>query len=134
MSLHVYAYVSDSAPTLKQSDLQNILHTAQRFNGENDITGVPIHSGLVFIQILEGRKEVLHGLIERIRNDVRNTNLKVIVDEPAEARRFPEWSMKLFRTDSVLNCDVLTPVLESRKATIYDSVEKLIYKSSELKA
>lgn len=62
-------------------------------NARHDITGVLVHVGNRFMQVLEGRHEAVEQLMTRIRNDSRHGDLLVAVDESIRTRAFAQWSM-----------------------------------------
>ena len=46
-----------------------------------------------FLQILEGEKEVVQGLFERIKKDKRHTHVSLVSEGETPIRSFTGWSM-----------------------------------------
>ena len=100
----VWEIVYSSVAYNKQTDssLEQILDTALEFNSKNDITGalVYIEGTREFIQVLEGNKEKIEDLMNKIRKDSRHTNVDILSNESITSRQFPNWSMALSKIDS----------------------------------
>jgi hypothetical protein len=67
--------------------LAGILATARRNNARDGITGALICREDLFVQLLEGRRDVATSAFSRILRDDRHVG-------DIEARLFPEWSMR----------------------------------------
>ncbi|MDE0545368.1 BLUF domain-containing protein [Microbacterium sp. C7(2022)] len=78
---------------MSDAALRGILITSRENNSRDDITGMLLYRGGQFVQILEGRADRVHALLEKIRADARHTDLTVLLDEPIDERQFAEWSM-----------------------------------------
>ncbi len=89
------AYISAASPDLELADMEAILDSAIRRNGERDVTGVLLFNGLNFLQILEGDASTVADIYSRIIADKRHSGVVTILDEPADKRIFPNWSMQL---------------------------------------
>ena len=74
--------------------LRNILIIARRNNTRDGITGALICREDLFLQLLEGRRDVVQATLERISRDDRHTDLRVLIDEDAADRLFPDWAMR----------------------------------------
>ena len=46
-----------------------------------------------FLQVLEGPREPLRALLNKLNQDSRHHDVKVLLDGPIEARAFGTWSM-----------------------------------------
>lgn len=86
-------YTSVAAPDLNDDDVDAILAVARRHNASADITGLLLLRGGMFVQFLEGTAEDIDQLLASIRRDERHTDVKVIIEEPVDRRRFPDWRM-----------------------------------------
>ena len=95
MSLYSLLYVSESLVSgpLAHVALNAILTTSREHNAKHGITGALLFSRTRFTQVLEGSEPVVKELVDRIRVDPRNTDLRVIgVNYPA-SRAFEGWAM-----------------------------------------
>ena len=88
-------YSSAATPDLTAAALEKLLERARVRNRARDITGGLVFVDGVFLQILEGEKEVVLGLVKRITLDPRHSRLKVFHEHEIDERAFPSWSMAL---------------------------------------
>jgi Sensors of blue-light using FAD len=86
-------YCSEQVYEMDASDMLKLLFDARTFNREHGITGLLLHHGGRFMQLLEGEESDLRGLYDRIKADARHHDLVLEVDSPASERLFPGWSM-----------------------------------------
>ena len=93
--LHFLIYVSRSTQTLDHPALSEMLKTFQANNRTHGISGCLIYQDGEFMQLLEGEREVLHGLLDRIRHDSRHENFHLIAEGPLHHRLFSDWGMVL---------------------------------------
>lgn len=86
-------YMSHAAPNVSDKDVQDILACARQNNPVHSITGVLLHGGGLFMQILEGpEREVLRQYV-KILDDQRHSDARIIHISPANSRLFEKWSM-----------------------------------------
>lgn len=97
--LHTIIYTSREAQFFSDAEIEQLLVGARSHNQASDITGVLLYFNLVFFQVLEGRKEDLEELFARIVEDPRHKDVTLQVNEPIEARLFPDWSMAYRKLD-----------------------------------
>ena len=74
--------------------LTGILASARRNNLRDGITGALICREDLFIQMLEGPKDLVIATFARIRRDDRHTDITTLRNGDIEARLFPEWAMR----------------------------------------
>ena len=86
-------YSSEAAPGLAAAELQTMLEESRVRNRAYGITGVLLFVDGAFMQILEGEKEDVLGLMERIERDPRHSGIKVFYEEEVDERAFASWSM-----------------------------------------
>lgn len=86
-------YRSEQAYEMEAADMVKLLFDARAFNRDNGITGLLLHHGGQFMQLLEGRQHEVHRLYRKIAEDARHRDLAIEVDAPAERRLFPDWQM-----------------------------------------
>ena len=84
---------------LSHDDLFLLLSQSRNNNQHLDITGVLLYSHNMFIQLIEGDKDVVLELYEKIKNDVRHRNVKLELTAKVEERIFPDWSMGFYEAD-----------------------------------
>jgi len=86
-------YVSSSTQTFAQSDLQTLLQKARDKNTQLDLTGMLLYKDGNFMQVLEGKEEVVTELVEIIKRDTRHKGVLELLRGTSEQRMFPNWSM-----------------------------------------
>ncbi len=74
-------------------DLEAILVDAREGNARRSVTGVLVYVEGVFLQILEGEKETVLGLLRSIGNDSRHSELTVFHEVEVDAPMFGNWRM-----------------------------------------
>jgi len=92
-------YFSEAAPGITGDDVQNILQSSRRNNQTIGITGVLVHGGGLFMQVLEGPEQAALRLYVKILDDRRHGNLRIIQISPANERMFQNWSMGVIDKD-----------------------------------
>ena len=74
--------------------LAGILATARRNNKRDGITGALICREDLFMQLLEGRRDLVTSSFSRIMRDDRHVEVVNLWSGDIDARSFPEWSMR----------------------------------------
>lgn len=92
-------YVSKAKDDISAAEIGEILDTSQSNNHERLITGFLAHNGQHFMQAIEGARDEVLELYERILSDSRHTEIVQIVGEDVATRAFPDWAMNYFRVD-----------------------------------
>lgn len=93
-SLERLIYVSRAT---RRSDsllnLAEILAVSQRNNARDDLTGaLAVHDGQ-YLQVVEGRREPLDQLLNRLTRDPRHEIIAVLARRAIDRREFGEWTM-----------------------------------------
>lgn len=96
-SLYRIVYCSRNliAGTDAQQDqvLAGILQTARTNNAQQNVTGALLYNSGHFAQVLEGSRDAIERIFERIQRDQRHDDVTVLEFTESAARDFPEWSM-----------------------------------------
>jgi hypothetical protein len=100
MDLTSLTYTSLARLDLQSSDLEDIHRSARELNALDGITGLLVFNGTHFLQIIEGARDAIDDLLERLRRDPRHTGLEVRDRHKLTARSFPDWSMELVRVNA----------------------------------
>ena len=74
--------------------LTGILLQARENNARNGITGALICRGDLFVQMLEGPRDVVTSTFARIARDERHADVVKLLCRDIDKRLFPEWSMR----------------------------------------
>ena len=86
-------YISSASPKVSDEQVQEILMSARRNNPANGITGVLIHGGGQFMQVLEGPEQKILRQYVKILDDRRHDDARILHVSPAHTRIFEQWSM-----------------------------------------
>ena len=86
-------YVSTAVGPQTTTVTGSILKTAQAWNAEHGVTGVLCQGQGVFLQVLEGERDTVTSLYERIAADRRHTHVEMIHRENIAERRYGQWAM-----------------------------------------
>jgi hypothetical protein len=111
-------YVSTAAPDLSLPELRRIVARAEMRNRQLDVTGMLMLVRSEFLQVLEGRSEVLDEVVGFISRNPRHHGIRLIDRQPVAMRRFERWHMGLLVTDAL--ADAVTALKEGR--TTVDAV------------
>lgn len=90
--IHI-VYLSYSEKELSESELNGFLATIRRKNEIQNITGLLLYNDEAFIQVIEGKREIINNLFDIISKDSRHSNIVKLLEEPITKRAFPDWSM-----------------------------------------
>ena len=95
MTLVSLLYISKSLVPSPEAEaaVATIVAQASEHNATLGITGALIFTGGMFAQWLEGEEGAVGDLMARIRQDARHTDVTVVIEGRADARRFGRWSM-----------------------------------------
>ena len=91
--LYNLVYISRSTQQMTSKDLDEILKTSRKNNPSSNITGMLVYKDGEFMQALEGKKEDVEELYQRISQDKRHGEILVLVRKEIPDRLFKDWSM-----------------------------------------
>lgn len=106
-------YVSQSTHDITEKQVQDILASSRRNNPANGITGVLIHGGGLFMQVLEGPEQSTLRQYVKILDDRRHGDCKIIHIAPVNKRIFQKWSMGVIKCDP-LQFQLIAKLRENR--------------------
>jgi hypothetical protein len=91
---HEIIFTSVLTPDTSISDVAQISRIGHRYNRDHDVTGLLLFDGERFCEYLEGSRESVAALMEKIRKDPRHEALVVHYegDHPGP-RLFRRWAM-----------------------------------------
>jgi hypothetical protein len=104
-SLHRFAYASHStfnpfaSPEGIDVNIAQILEAARQNNKKNNLVGALYYGNGCFFQCLEGSKQDIDTLYNKLLKDPRHKDLKVLLSEPIQERGFSSWEMKFATID-----------------------------------
>jgi hypothetical protein len=86
-------YMSVAAVDFDDAALLRMLEEARLRNDALGVTGLLIHKDGRFMQVLEGPEHSVQNRLDAITADARHADVKSLVREDIDARRFDGWSM-----------------------------------------
>jgi hypothetical protein len=92
-------YISLASRHLNESDLQDILSISRSNNKKLHITGMLLYLNDKFIQVLEGKYNVVKALYEKIKEDTRHHKISIVLEGKTAHRIFKNWSMGFKKLD-----------------------------------
>ena len=130
MTLKSLAYTSLARLDLTAEDLQDIHRAARESNALDGITGLLIFNGTRFLQIIEGSRQAIDDLVERLRRDPRHSGFEIRDERVIEQRSFPDWSMELVRVEASY-FEAKETVRDQLPSTIAEPVRHQIFRLTE---
>ncbi len=107
--LHFLIYASQATEPMTEQALNELQKAAKTSNRLSGITGFLVHQDGHFMQMLEGRRDTLFALLEKIKADPRHHNVHLIIEGPARQRVFADWGLVLRDLGQVYNGLDFTP-------------------------
>ena len=98
-------YVSAAGAELTHEQLVDLLKRSRANNAREGITGMLLYKGGNFMQLIEGPRDRVTALFERIRHDPRHRLVYRLLLEPVATRQFPDWSMAFHDIDRLAPAD-----------------------------
>ena len=86
-------YCSQAKSDFSEEVLKEILLTSRKNNRAADITGVLVHGGGMFMQVLEGPENNVLRTYMKILDDKRHSDSRIIHISPVKERLFSNWTM-----------------------------------------
>jgi hypothetical protein len=91
--MYYLVYISTATIQFTEQQLKDLLVHCHRSNSQAGITGLLFYCNKKFIQLLEGEKQVVTELFEKIKQDARHRNVVKLLEGTIANRNFPKWSM-----------------------------------------
>lgn len=86
-------YASEPDAALSPDTVQSILEHARVANLRHNLTGMLTFDANGFLQVLEGRRDVVSRVYGRIAQDTRHRSLLLLEVTPIDERSFGRWTM-----------------------------------------
>lgn len=91
--LHQIIYTSAAAPSANLDDFKSIARHSSQNNKTLNVTGIMLFTDGVIFQVLEGEKEIVETLYDRIKRDDRHSSIMKMIARDTPEREFADWSM-----------------------------------------
>src|ERR1700691_3571691 len=93
-------YASEAVVELSDEAVRTLLVRARQNNASCGVTGILLHTGRSFFQVLEGEPVNVEALYEKISRDQRHRHVVRLIAEPIVRRDFSDWAMGLAKLTS----------------------------------
>lgn len=101
VGLLTLSYHSEAVVSMSEAELLRLQASAQSRNRAEGVTSMVIYDHGHFFQWLEGPPEAVERIWSSVRSDPRHRAIELLARQPAPARMFADWDMKLsYRGDS----------------------------------
>lgn len=100
MEFFQLTYQSKAVSSLDENDLNAILESATKNNAIHNITGCLVYYKGNFVQILEGTRDEVYIIYNKIIEDNRHASIDLLWECEAEQRFFKDWNMGFYRPSS----------------------------------
>lgn len=97
--IHQLIYISAANIDFSEQELEELLDKSRNNNASNDISGMLVFHEGSFIQALEGPKQKVQALYEKIAKDKRHTETVILYRNDQQERDFDSWSMGFYRSN-----------------------------------
>ena len=91
--LYELLYTSAAVQEMNPRDLLLLLKQARANNTRLQVTGLLVYHNREFLQLIEGEKERVLSVWNKLQYDDRHMSVRVIYEGPVEERGFARWSM-----------------------------------------
>ncbi|TBW30361.1 BLUF domain-containing protein [Gramella sp. KN1008] len=102
---YAICYVSTAKEGISDQEIEEILNNSEENNNKKDITGLLLYSEGNFFQVIEGVKEDVKTLYERIKRDKRHSNVIKLFETSIHKPSFDGY-----RSDLVTETTKFNPV------------------------
>lgn len=89
----IYSSAAVAADDMKPAALGALLEVCRRNNAAADVSGMLLYRDGSFFQVLEGEREVVDALYQKIALDTRHHRTTKIISESIAERDFANWTM-----------------------------------------
>lgn len=106
--MHYIIYVSQAKKPMDAVALESLLSHSRQWNTSQGLSGMLIYryssdaDNGYFMQMLEGGKDEVRSIFEKIRRDKRHHTVLTLGEGEIEARMFSEWAMGFKNVDDAL--------------------------------
>lgn len=86
-------YASSSSVPFSSDELLELLKVSRSNNQKLNVTGLLLYRAGQFLQVLEGNREDVVSLYQKILLDKRHKDSRLLTEGEQAHRDFPDWSM-----------------------------------------
>lgn len=107
-------YISSANYMINEREIVSIVNAARINNEKAGITGILLYNNGNFMQLIEGKDDVIKKLYDKISADPRHHTIKLLLREQITHRNFDGWQMGYRNLNSLKKIapEILNPFLE----------------------
>ncbi|MDC7994493.1 BLUF domain-containing protein [Altibacter sp. HG106] len=126
---YTICYVSKAQEHCTEEDIQNIFDETQQHNLANNIHGILLYGFGNFFQVLEGNKEIVERLFQKICEDERHQRVEVLIRHYITIPIFATYSSKFNIVKTNRELEAVRTYLDTHKESnpFSDKVHRLIH-------
>ncbi|MDE1891679.1 MAG: EAL domain-containing protein [Betaproteobacteria bacterium] len=106
--LYALIYVSKASQTMTKTELMTLQKQTINNNLDSGISGCLLYREGEFMQLIEGQRQQVLALYDRIKSDPRHIDCKIILESPVTNRAFRDWGMVMHYTTESLTIDQMS--------------------------
>ena len=122
-------YISTAVRDLRAEAIEDILKASRRNNRRDRVTGLLLHDGRRFLQVLEGAAPFVEAAYARILKDPRHRACVKLDERAVEARVFGEWDMACRRLDATGDASTLSQTVDRMVAQVPEPNVRALFES-----
>jgi hypothetical protein len=92
-NLFTLVYLSNATNAFSEEEFKDILTASRANNSHIEVSGVLIYCDGNILQVLEGPKESVYKVYDKIKTDPRHADFIILQSRDIPARNFEGWSM-----------------------------------------
>lgn len=98
----IYHSLASGSEGMPPDALADLLRQARTYNQNHRLTGLLLYTNQTkeFVQVLEGPKDEVQKIYEKIAHDPRHKHAFVLYEGEATGRMFPDWRMGFALADT----------------------------------
>jgi hypothetical protein len=112
--LHFLIYVSRATRPISPAELAALIKHSQASNRAAGISGCLVYRDGYFMQMVEGQREALFALKDKIKRDTRHCDFKLVMEGATRRRMFRDWGMALRDLSHDADAPVFAPLHQPR--------------------
>lgn len=121
--MYTLTYESIAVKRMGSGEMDELLAKARKFNNSQGITGCLVYYMGGFVQVLEGDKQAVENLYEKIKVDKRHKNVNMFSSDEIKSRTFPNWGMAYYPIDESKTSEVEYEQFKRNLLLLADLVE-----------
>ncbi|MFA6014605.1 MAG: EAL domain-containing protein [Gallionellaceae bacterium] len=92
-ALFFLLYISQACGKIDEQHLKQIVEISRKNNQAQGLTGCLLYQDGYYMQLLEGRREDVLGLMEKVKHDPLHHNIQIVAQGNEQRRIFLDWGM-----------------------------------------